>query len=164
MTAKQAPKPRRSNMAKYGTPGYRYTEAIAEEIFTRLMMGESLLAICRDEGMPDRVTVVDWCHKDPDFAERYWQARQAQADLMDDMLLEIAKNSKYETSAADAVKSKILMWRAKVLNNKRYGDKTEAEITQSTRVTHIHLVAPDQSESVLLDGDFTMLPHPLEQE
>ena len=83
---------------------------------------------------------------------------------MDDLVLEIAKNCRYETAAADAVRLKALTWRAARLNAKRYGEKTSQEVTQKHEVTHIHLIAPDDSEMTTLDGDFTLLPHPLEQE
>ena len=83
---------------------------------------------------------------------------------MDDMVLEIAKNSTYETSAADAVKIKALTWRAARLNAKRYGEKVDQTITQRHEITHIHLVAPDDDEHATIESDFTLLPHPLEQE
>ena len=45
-------------------------------------------------------------------------------------------------------------------------DKPQVAVNQQHhQVTHIHLVAPDDNEQVtLLDGDFSLLPHPLEQE
>jgi hypothetical protein len=83
---------------------------------------------------------------------------------MDDLVLAIAKDVKPETANADAVRLKALTWRAARLNAKRYGEKTSQEVTQHHQVTHIHLIAPDEEESVTLDGDFSLLPHPLEQE
>jgi hypothetical protein len=37
-----------------------YTEALAEEICLRLAEGESLVSICREEGMPRRAAVFRW--------------------------------------------------------------------------------------------------------
>jgi hypothetical protein len=142
----------------------KYNEALAIEICEQLMAGESLVAICQRDDMPNRITVVRWMDRDPDFATMIFKARATQADLMDDLVLEIAKNCKYETAAADAVRLKALSWRAARLNAKRYGEKTSQEVTQKHEITHIHLVAPDDDERVTLDGDFTLLPHPLEQE
>lgn len=39
-----------------------------------------------------------------DFATRYARAREAQADLMDDMILDVANGATSETAAADRVK------------------------------------------------------------
>ena len=142
----------------------RYSDAIANEICDLLVSGESLVAICQRDDMPNRITVVRWAGRDPDFATKIFLARQSQADLMDDMVLEIAKNSTYETSAADAVKIKALTWRAARLNAKRYGEKVDQTITQRHEITHIHLVAPDDDEHATIEGDFAFLPHPLEQE
>ena len=140
----------------------KYSEALAIEICEQLMAGESLEAICKRDDMPNRITVVRWMDRDPDFATMIFKARATQADLMDDLVLEIAKNCKYETAAADAVRLKALTWRAARLNAKRYGEKISQEVTQKHEITHIHLVAPDDNECVTLD-DFTRLPHPLEQ-
>jgi hypothetical protein len=78
--------------------------------------------------------------------------------------MELAKSSTSETAAGDNVRFKVLAWRAARLNARRYGEKTTQDVTQHHQVTHIHLIAPDEEESVTLDGDFSLLPHPLEQE
>jgi hypothetical protein len=148
-------------------PPYRptkFTQPLAEEICRQLEAGQSLLDVCAQDDMPDRVTVVRWTKQDPAFASQLYAARQTQADLMDDLVLAIAKDVKPETANADAVRLKALTWRAARLNARRYGEKTSQEVTQHHQVTHIHLIAPDEEESVMLDGDFSLLPHPLEQE
>ena len=144
----------------------KYSHALAERICNLMKAGKSLLAICNREDMPERSTVVGWAERDLEFSSKLYEARASQADLCDDMMIEISKNSTSETAASDAVKFKILAWRAGRLNAKRYGDKTEQTNTVKHQVTHIHLVAPDENEATQpeIDADFTLLPHPLEQE
>ena len=143
----------------------KYTPQLADEICRQLMIGESLIDICAQDDMPDRFTVIRWTRQDPDFAAQLYEARQAQADLMDDLVLSIAKRVQPETANADAVRLKALTWRAARLNAKRYGDKTEQTSTVKHEVTHIHLVAPESDQvETTIDADFTLLPHPLEQQ
>ena len=106
-----------------------YSDEIAEEICGLLIEGKSLHQICRRRGMPDRRTVHRWQESKPDFAARCARAREAQADYMDDLILETAVASKAETAAADRVKISAFQWRAAKLAPKRYGDRIRAEIT-----------------------------------
>jgi hypothetical protein len=71
-----------------------YTAELASQICERLVDGESLRAICRDEGMPDDRTVRRWAVDDVrGFAARYFLARQLQADALTDEILEIADDA-----------------------------------------------------------------------
>jgi len=57
-----------------------YTPEIAEQICKRLAAGESLQAICADQGLPDEVTVRDWAIQDRSgFSAQYRRARAIQA-------------------------------------------------------------------------------------
>jgi hypothetical protein len=61
----------------------------------RLAKGETLRAICRDEGMPPESTVREWALDDRDgFAARYARARQLGAYAMADELLEITDDGR----------------------------------------------------------------------
>ncbi|SDV49205.1 terminase small subunit-like protein [Chitinasiproducens palmae] len=75
----------------------KYTEAIVDEICMRMADGESLRRICRDEGMPAASTVLLWRSERSGFAERYARAREAQAQLLFDEILEIADNTSNDT-------------------------------------------------------------------
>lgn len=60
----------------------RYSEELGAEICARVAAGESLMAICRDEGMPHRTSVRDWALKEPEFGGALRAAmRQAQLAL-----------------------------------------------------------------------------------
>lgn len=67
-----------------------YTEDLALLICTRLADGETLREICRDETMPHRATVFRWLATDQAFRDQYTLAREVQADLWADELVEIA--------------------------------------------------------------------------
>ena len=82
------PKPQRGR----GRPTV-YTEAIAAEICSRLAGGESLRKICEDESLPTDACVRHWVVEDREgFFARYMRAREAQAMLWHDEVVEIADN------------------------------------------------------------------------
>jgi hypothetical protein len=54
-----------------------YAAGIADRLLDQLMGGRSLRAVCRDEGMPARGTVLHWVSDDREgFAARYRRARE----------------------------------------------------------------------------------------
>lgn len=100
-----------------------YTAEIGDIICQRVAAGESLRAICDDADMPDRTTVWRWLNEHETFATNHARAREAQADVMDERILEVADACTSDTAAADRVKIGAYQWRAARLNAKRYGDK-----------------------------------------
>lgn len=84
-------------MAKSPAP---YTPELADRICERLADGETLRAICRDEGMPDDRTVRRWALDDlHGFGTRYSRAREFGYMRMADEVIELA-----DDSAADRFK------------------------------------------------------------
>jgi hypothetical protein len=77
---------------KRGRPS-DYSAEIADTICNRLAGGESLRAICADDGMPDRATVSRWLARYEEFRGLYWFARECQAECLVDEILEIARDS-----------------------------------------------------------------------
>lgn len=72
-------------------PASIYTQELGEEICRRMMEGESVRQICKDENMPHRNTLLNWLLvPDHPFAAMYDRARKLQAEMMADELLEIA--------------------------------------------------------------------------
>jgi hypothetical protein len=106
-----------------------YSEEIADKICDGLMSGLSLVKVCEQKGMPHRVTVIRWMEANEAFATRCARARVAQADLMDDKILDVAENCTSETAFADKVKIAAYQWRAAKLAPKKYGDKLEVDHT-----------------------------------
>ena len=72
-----------------------------------------------------------WMAADPEFATNIARARDEQAELMDDMILETANACTNETFQADRVKISAYQWRAGKLKPKKYGDKSELDLTNS---------------------------------
>mgnify|MGYP006274245575 CR=1 FL=1 len=67
-----------------------YTDAIADEICERLVRGESLESITKDEHMPHVATVYRWLNKYEEFCDMYARAREDQADTLADQIIAIA--------------------------------------------------------------------------
>jgi len=68
--------------------------AIKATICERIADGESLRAICGDEGMPAKATVFAWLADDKSFSDQYARAREAQADAVFDDILTIADDGR----------------------------------------------------------------------
>lgn len=85
-------------MAKKSGRPSAYTPELAERICLRLAQGDSLRAICRDDDVPTKSTVLLWVVDDREgFSDQYARARQAQALDYADELLEIADESNRDT-------------------------------------------------------------------
>lgn len=105
-----------------------FSQEIADRICEELIEGRSMRQICRDDGMPNRSTVLRWMDANPDFAAKCARARDLQADYMDDLILETADACTPETAQADKVKISAYQWRASKLAPRKYGDKVEATL------------------------------------
>jgi len=107
-----------------------YTEETAERICERLALGESLLAICRDDAMPGERTVYMWLadsERYPQFVQRYAQARERQADTLAAQALEIADTCEDPAKARLQVDTR--KWMAGKLRPKVYGDRISQEVS-----------------------------------
>lgn len=72
-------------------------EKIQNEVCSRMANGESLIAICRSDHMPNRDTILAWANDDKEFSGRYARAREALADFFLDQILEISDQSELDT-------------------------------------------------------------------
>src|SRR5277367_185696 len=121
----------------------RFTEELADLICERIANGESLHAICGEDGMPAQSSVFKWLIEHADFAEKYAHARIAQADVLFDEMLHIAdtpvvgvktitKASGVETVEGDMIEHRRLQidarkWIIARMAPKKYGDKQALE-------------------------------------
>ncbi len=76
-------------IATFGRPS-DFTPELAVKICLLLEQGQTLTAICRDPGMPDRTTVLRWKRENTDFHHRYSRARHDQMDCFGDQNIDIA--------------------------------------------------------------------------
>lgn len=100
-----------------------FTDEIADQILERLAAGESLVAICADEGLPSVRTVLRWADEREEFGTEYARAREAQGEYMDDLILNAASRAIVDPQASK-VQIEAYKWRAAKLAPKRYGDST----------------------------------------
>lgn len=107
-----------------------YTARVANDICTQIALGKTLKQALEIVGWlaPTMTTVWRWLDEHQDFREKYERARQMQADVHADDMLEMASQvldvkglgtvpSRYKV-AAD-----ILKWQAEIRNRERYGAK-----------------------------------------
>lgn len=135
-----------------------YSEATAAAICERIANGESLRAICREDGMPDKTTVLRWLGANAAFRTQYTGAREAQADHMAEEILQIADDGLNDSYVDDEgnvrtdhdviARSKLRVdarkWLASKMAPKKYGDKIAiggADDLPPVKVTRIELVA-----------------------
>lgn len=101
-----------------------YTPELATQICARLAEGESLRAICRDDAMPARSTVIAWVLENKAFSDQYAKAREIGYRDMAEEILEIA-----DDKAGDAQRDRLRVDSRKWLLSKAlpkiYGEKLE---------------------------------------
>lgn len=121
---------------KNGRPSI-FTEELADKICTRLALGESLKTICYDKDMPNASTVHAWVLEDKQgFSKKYARARDMQAEILFDEILEIAdkadevvksgaekKSSAYSQNQRLRVDSR--KWYLSKVLPKKFGDKVD---------------------------------------
>lgn len=69
-----------------------YNEEVAEEIIGRILDGQGVAEIGRDETMPSERTIFRWLAKYEEFCQRYARAKEISAEVMGEELLDIADN------------------------------------------------------------------------
>lgn len=69
------------------------TAAMLEDICHQIAIGKSLRRIVEAPGMPGLRTVMTWLNEDTQFQQQYARAREAQADLYADEIIEIADDA-----------------------------------------------------------------------
>lgn len=122
-----------------------FSAELGLQICERIADGESLRAVCSDEAMPGRTTVLRWLAENDAFRGQYAQAREVQADLLAEEIIEIAdtpllgvttKTSKdgIETTEGDMIAHRRLQvdarkWFASKVAPKKYGDRVQTEIS-----------------------------------
>ena len=137
-----------------------FTEELGTRICERLAAGETLRAICKDEGMPTVGTVISWvAHADKaNFSKQYARARMAQAQHYFDDLLAIADDdSKDATSTVSVARSRLMVdtrkWYLSKVLPKIYGDKLDLTSngkdlpTPILPLAHVHSNDGDKQDS-----------------
>lgn len=116
-----------------------FTVEIGDDICERLANGESLRAICADDGMPGRSTVFRWLGDNESFRDQYARAREEQAEALADEIVSIAdevdavvkhdgEDVRLSLDATAVARNRLRVdarkWVASKLKPKKYGDRT----------------------------------------
>lgn len=109
-------------MAIKGRPS-KFTQILADRICERLAAGETLRAICRDEGMPPEPSVRRWALEKDEFSAQYARAREIGYQGLADQLTEIADND--GDPARDRLRVDTRKWLLSKALPKVYGDKLQ---------------------------------------
>lgn len=114
-----------------------FTQDLADKICLRLSQGESLKTICSDEDMPNASTVHLWVIEDREgFSKKYARARNIQAEVMFDEILEISDKSDNIVDSGNEKKSSAYAqnqrlkvdsrkWYLSKVLPKKFGDKLD---------------------------------------
>ncbi len=120
-----------------------YTEAIKDEICTRIAGGESLRSICADKNMPAMSTVLLWVVNDREgFSEHYHASREAAGYAHADEAL--ALRHELREGTLDPQTAKV------ILDALKWGAERMAPKRHSQRQEHAH-TSPDGSMTPALD-------------
>lgn len=138
MTAKKNPEDLKTAGRKSS-----YTKEIAAKICDLIAEGESLRDICKMTDMPARQTVYEWLIDFPEFAYQYARAREEQADLYADEIVQIADTveigekvtvsddgttvTREDMTQHRRLKIDARKWKASKLAPKKYGERLMAE-------------------------------------
>lgn len=135
-----------STKRKLGRPS-RCTKGTTTAICMRLALGESLRGICRDPDMPGLRTVMTWLLMHDEFRQQYARARELQAELLADELIEIADDARndwmqrlgedgtpvgWKLNGEHVQRSRLRIdarkWIAARLLPKKYGNRVQANV------------------------------------
>lgn len=141
-----------------------YTPEIGDKICQRIVEGESVRSICRDEDMPNASTVFRWLSVHKSFSEQYARAKEEGAEALAEEMFEIADdghNDWMERNGKDdagwvangenlqrsRLRVDVRKWYLSKIKPKKYGDKIQTELTGSdggpVQISHIERVIID---------------------
>lgn len=104
-----------------------YSDEIAERILELLADGQALHQLCKAGDLPSSRTVYRWLGEHPEFARRYAQAREAQADTVFERGFEAAWNA--SDAALGRLRLDAAKWYTAKLSPRKYSDKFQVEAT-----------------------------------
>ena len=108
-------------------PRVEFSQEVFDAICNRMSEGESLRAICKTTGMPNKRTVMRWLEKSEEMQIQYSEAQRLRAECYFDEIIDIAD------SRSDPQKTRVQIdarkWVLARMNPKKYGDKFTQELT-----------------------------------
>jgi len=108
------------------------------EILRQLGAGRGLFAICKDKGMPERPTVLNWLSDDEKFRKDYATAREAGLDAMAEEIIDLSDDARGDIDEdgrpnhAAVNRSRLQVdarkWIMSKIAPKKYGDRVGMEL------------------------------------
>ncbi|QCE35653.1 hypothetical protein FAI40_10120 [Acetobacteraceae bacterium] len=106
----------------------KYSPELVNQICTLIADGLTLTYICNsDNKYPDISTFWDWLNKYPEVSQTYARAREAQAEVLADQIIEEADKATQENANAVRIKVDARKWVAERASPKRWGNKQSVE-------------------------------------
>jgi hypothetical protein len=118
-------------------------DEIKAHVCEQIALGRSLREICAADEFPAPSTICLWLKNDADFAEHYAHARDRQADLYADEIIEIADSATAADYNVARLKVDARRWKASKLAPKKYGDKLDLNHSGGVKVERIARVIHD---------------------
>jgi hypothetical protein len=112
---------------------------VFDNILFRMMNGEAITAICKEEDQPHYPVFMKWVQSDQDLFDSYARARAIQADYFFDQMVEIADHDPDINRAKMRVDAR--KWHTSKISPRKYGDRLMAQLD----ATVTHQVKPDLS-------------------
>jgi hypothetical protein len=125
----------------------KYTGKLADEICTRIALGNSLRKVCRADDMPDITTIIRWTRENKEFCQQYDRACIDRGNHLAEEALEIIDETPETEPVRDKEGNIIDMklhpayvqwqnnrvntrkWFASKMSPKRFGDKVQTEVS-----------------------------------
>lgn len=152
-----------------------FTQDLFDEICRRLIEGDTLKQICESTRLPSRHTFYGWIAKDStgELKRHYDMAREFQVETWADEAIDIADDGRNdwmerwnarlqeneivvnkENVMRSELRIKTRQWLARVYKPKRFGDKTQVEISGDpnkplTTVHRIEIVGPGEGSGLI---------------
>ena len=108
----------------------KYKQDIINEICTRVINGEKLSFVVKDENYPCRATIDNWCNEDKELLGKYAHAREAHAFNIGvfqiDQVVDEIRNGKLDPAQSRVILD-ALKWQASKFYPKMFGDKIQQE-------------------------------------
>lgn len=150
-----------------------YTPELGDKICEGIANARPLVKICQDDGMPAPSSVYKWRREHPEFSENYDKAREDQADLLVEEMLDISDNSVGNPLIVDDVpmldtdgkpvmivdgpsvshaklKVDTRKWAASKFKPNRYADKVQQEISGPgggpVQTTQMNFIPVDEND------------------
>jgi len=144
---------------KMGRPS-KYSDHLAQVICLRIAEGESLNKICKDDEMPERVTIYRWLLEKEDFCNNYARAREDQAETHADEIVSIADETPELVPVFDKdgnqidvkLDSAYIQWQRQRIDARKWNAAKQRPRKYGERITH----SGDDTSPVVVENNMNV--------